>query len=77
MIGRMLAEFQKALILWDINQPPWFISKKYTKKEMISPHSHPNFSEYCPKTLLEGEKYTSMKDSFWWYETYLYALLTL
>ena len=39
---------------------------------MISPYIH-----WYPKKLLEGEKYESMKDSFWWYETYLYALLTL
>ena len=57
------------LIIWDINHPPWFISDKYPKKEMISPHSHHNFLGYCPKKLLEGEKYESMKDAFWWYKT--------
>ena len=44
--------------------PLWFISKKYTKEELISPYIH-----WYPKKLLEGEKYESMKDAFWWYKT--------
>ena len=49
-----------------IYKPPplVYFQKKNTKKEMISPHSHHNFLDYCPKKLLEGEKYESMKDSF-------------
>ena len=29
--------------------PPGLFPKKNTKKEMISPHSHYNFLDYCPK----------------------------
>ena len=49
-------------LLW--HHPPDIFPKSIQKKEMISPHSHPNFLGYCPKILLEGEKYESMKDSF-------------
>ena len=73
---QILIKISKLVSRWLYNisyiLPLWFISKKFTKEEMISPYIH-----WYPKKLLEGEKYESMKDSIWWYETYLYALLTL